>query len=91
VAWLERGVHIKAVADLLGHSSIAITGDVYGHTWPVIVGAANPGWRMRWRIGPKMVPRPVYPAQIAAGQSLFFLVGLTGFDLRPLDPQSDMG
>ncbi|BCI88550.1 hypothetical protein NIIDMKKI_37560 [Mycobacterium kansasii] len=32
VAWLERGVHIKAVADLLGHSSVAITGDVYGHT-----------------------------------------------------------
>lgn len=32
VAWLERGVHIKAVADLLGHSSISITGDIYGHT-----------------------------------------------------------
>lgn len=32
VAWLEAGVDIKAVADLLGHSSIAITGDVYGHT-----------------------------------------------------------
>ncbi len=32
VAWLEAGTHIKAVADLLGHSSIAITGDVYGHT-----------------------------------------------------------
>jgi integrase len=32
VAWLEAAVHIKAVADLLGHSSIAITGDVYGHT-----------------------------------------------------------
>lgn len=31
VAWLESGVHIKAAADLLGHSSIAITGDVYGH------------------------------------------------------------
>jgi integrase len=31
VAWLESGVHIKTVADLLGHSSIAITGDVYGH------------------------------------------------------------
>jgi len=30
--WLEDGVHIKAVADLLGHSSIAITGDIYGHT-----------------------------------------------------------
>lgn len=32
VGWLEDGVHIKAVADLLGHSSIAITGDIYGHT-----------------------------------------------------------
>ncbi len=32
VDWLEAGVHIKAVSDLLGHSSIAITGDVYGHT-----------------------------------------------------------
>ena len=31
VAWLEECVHIKAVADLLGHSSIAITGDIYGH------------------------------------------------------------
>jgi integrase len=27
VAWLEAGVHIKAVADLLGHSSISITGE----------------------------------------------------------------
>jgi integrase len=32
VAWLEAGVHIKAVADLLGHSSISVTGDTYGHT-----------------------------------------------------------
>jgi site-specific recombinase XerD len=32
VRWLESGVHIKAVADLLGHSSIAITGDIYGQT-----------------------------------------------------------
>ncbi len=32
VSWLEAGVHIKAVADLLGHSSISVTGDVYGHT-----------------------------------------------------------
>jgi integrase len=31
VVWLENGVHIKQVADLLGHSSVAITGDVYGH------------------------------------------------------------
>ena len=28
----KAGVHIKAVPDLLGHSSIAITGDVYGYT-----------------------------------------------------------
>lgn len=31
VDWLEHGVHIRQVADLLGHSSVAITGDVYGH------------------------------------------------------------
>jgi integrase len=30
-AWLEAGVHIKRVSDLLGHSSVAITGGVYGH------------------------------------------------------------
>jgi hypothetical protein len=32
VGWFESGVHIKAVADLLGHSSIRVTGDIYGHT-----------------------------------------------------------
>jgi integrase len=32
VALLESGTHIRAVADLLGHASISITGDVYGHT-----------------------------------------------------------
>ncbi len=32
VAWLEAGTHIKQVADLLGHSSIAVTGDIYGHS-----------------------------------------------------------
>jgi integrase len=32
VAWLEAGVHIKACPDLVGHSSISITGDIYGHT-----------------------------------------------------------
>jgi integrase len=31
-AWLEAKVPIDAVADLLGHSSIAITGDIYGHS-----------------------------------------------------------
>ena len=28
---LEAGVHIKVVQERLGHSSIAITGDVYSH------------------------------------------------------------
>jgi integrase len=32
VGWLGSAKHIKLVADLLGHSSIAITGDIYGHT-----------------------------------------------------------
>jgi integrase len=37
------GVHIKAVADLLGHSSIAITGDIYGHTSDATTRAAVDG------------------------------------------------
>ncbi|MGA7055281.1 MAG: hypothetical protein WBZ37_29260 [Mycobacterium sp.] len=32
MAWLEAGVHNNAVAILLGHSPISITGDIYGHT-----------------------------------------------------------
>ena len=43
VAWLESSVHIKAVADLLGHSSIAITGDIYGHTTDDTARAAVDG------------------------------------------------
>ena len=43
VAWLESGVHIKAVADLLGHSSIAITGDIYGHSTDSMARAAIDG------------------------------------------------
>jgi integrase len=42
-AWLEGGVHIKAVADLLGHSSIAITGDIYGHAEDSTARAAVDG------------------------------------------------
>jgi integrase len=44
VGWLEAGVHIKAVADLLGHSSISITGDIYGHTTDVAARGAVDGW-----------------------------------------------
>ncbi|TAM68291.1 site-specific integrase [Mycobacterium sp.] len=42
-AWLEGGVHIKAVADLLGHSSISITGDIYGHAEDATARAAVDG------------------------------------------------
>jgi integrase len=44
VGWLEAGVHIKAVADLLGHSSISITGDIYGHTTDTAARSAVDGW-----------------------------------------------
>lgn len=42
-AWLDAGVHIKALADLLGHSSIAITGDIYGHASDATTRAAIDG------------------------------------------------
>jgi integrase len=44
VGWLESGVHIKAVADLLGHSSISVTGDIYGHTTDNAARGAVDGW-----------------------------------------------
>jgi site-specific recombinase XerD len=43
-ALLENGVHIKQVADLLGHSSISITGDIYGHTTDTAARCAVDGW-----------------------------------------------
>ena len=43
VAWLEAGVHIKAVADLLGHSSISVTGHIDGHTSDATTRAAVDG------------------------------------------------
>jgi integrase len=39
---LEAGVHIKVVQERVGHSSIAITGDVYSHVTP---GLQQPGSR----------------------------------------------
>jgi integrase len=37
-------VHIKAIADLLGHHSISITGDIYGHTSDDTARNAVLGW-----------------------------------------------
>ena len=39
--WLRKGVGLKTVSDLLGHSSVAITGDVYGHVMPETARAAS--------------------------------------------------
>jgi integrase len=39
-AMLEAGVHLKAVSELLGHSDIRITGDVYGHVSTEVAKAA---------------------------------------------------
>jgi integrase len=43
VLWFEDGVHIKAVSDLLGNASIAITADIYGHTTDAAARAAITG------------------------------------------------
>jgi integrase len=37
---LTRGVLLKVVSDILGHSSIAITGDIYGHVSPDVARQA---------------------------------------------------
>ncbi|RBY78778.1 hypothetical protein DQ238_12015 [Geodermatophilus sp. TF02-6] len=37
---LTRGVPLKVVSEILGHSSIAITGDVYGHVAPDVAREA---------------------------------------------------
>ena len=57
VTWLESGVHIKAAADLLGNSSIAVTGDIYGHSTDSTARAAIDG--LTSGLGP---PRPVGPS-----------------------------
>jgi integrase len=50
-AWAEAGVHIKAVSDLLGHSSISVTGDIYGHTSDDTARAAVDGLAGVFEIG----------------------------------------
>ncbi|MEI8082789.1 MAG: site-specific integrase [Actinomycetes bacterium] len=42
--WLEAGDPIKTVADLLGHSSIAVTGDIYGHSSDAMARSAVTAW-----------------------------------------------
>jgi site-specific recombinase XerD len=37
---LTPGVPLNVVSDILGHSSIAITGDIYGHVSPGVARRA---------------------------------------------------
>ena len=37
---LPRGVPLKVVSDILGHSSVAITGDINGHVSPDVARQA---------------------------------------------------
>jgi integrase len=40
---LTHGVPLEVVSEILGHSSIAITGDVYGHVGPDVSRGALDG------------------------------------------------
>jgi len=33
---LANGVPLKVVSEIMGHSSVSITGDIYGHVYPEI-------------------------------------------------------
>lgn len=34
---IANGTHLKVVSDVLGHASISVTADVYGHLFPTQV------------------------------------------------------
>jgi integrase len=51
VAWLESGVHIKAVADLLGHSSIRGVGTIQAPNRGVAVSDKSPRQTMTKKSG----------------------------------------
>ena len=50
--WLESGIHIKQVADLLGHYSTSITGDIYGH------GSDDGARRAIEKLGEQLILQP---------------------------------
>jgi integrase len=82
VAWLEDGVHIKAAADLLGHSSISVTGDLYGHTSDDVARPRLLAWVRR-----SGCERAFDPVGVKTEKGTFrnlknasALVGLTGFE-----------
>ena len=48
---LAQGVHLKIVAERLGHSSIGITGDLYSHVLPTVQQEAVERFGAAWRAG----------------------------------------
>jgi integrase len=38
---ISQGVHVKAIAERMGHSSVTVTMEVYGHLLPSIEEHAN--------------------------------------------------
>ena len=41
---LSRGVHPKIVSEMLGHSTVAITLDLYAHATPAIIARLRAPW-----------------------------------------------
>jgi len=47
--WLEAGLPLKLVQELLGHASMTITADVYSHIRRPTGGRRRTCWRLIWR------------------------------------------
>jgi hypothetical protein len=88
---LTNGVPLKVVSEILGHSSIAITGDVYGHVSPDVsrdavatLGAvlSNLGSAHGGQNGGQPRPDSDRDRSGSPGTApdLHFSVGLTGFE-----------
>ena len=48
---LSEGVHLKVVSERLGHSSVAITGDIYSHVLPSVQREAVERFGAAWKTG----------------------------------------
>ena len=55
---LANGVPLKVVSEILGHSSISITGDIYGHVSPRHQRLRDAGAQRRLAIRPAESPSP---------------------------------
>ncbi|MFG1859130.1 tyrosine-type recombinase/integrase [Actinomadura geliboluensis] len=92
----DGGVPVEAIADLCGHSSPAVTGQVYRHQLRPVIGRRRAGRRLGVRYGRVGVGRPVVAPFVAphrlsrskkgsgsrseAPLSCCFFVGTAGFE-----------